>query len=69
MRIHRMDNKPRPMSWLPNRNGYLFIGVKHDGTRVNCKVIKVLDAYVIDVAPASEFQGWFPMPMGVGHGV
>lgn len=57
----------RPLAWLPNRE-HNFIGVKHDGTRVTCRVEvgpdglhRVADSMWIELA------GWLPMPMGAGR--
>lgn len=51
------------MSWLPNRDGYRFIGIKHDGTRHDCTVKLVLGVYVVDIAPVTQFKEWLPMPV------
>lgn len=64
MRIHRFDNKPRPMSWLPNKDGYRFIGVRADKSEVECRVEigpdglrRVADRMLLEIV------GWKPLPM------
>ena len=67
-----MDSKPRPMSWLPNREGYEFIGIKKDRTHVRCKVERGPDGlYRVADGMLIHLVGWFPLPLNSGttHGV
>lgn len=71
MRVHRMDNKPRPMSWLPNREGFRFIGVKKDGTHIECRVERGPDGlHRVADGMLIHLVGWFPLPLNSGttHG-
>ena len=34
------SRKAKPLAWLPNTAGYLFTGIKHDGSEVRCRVTK-----------------------------
>lgn len=64
MRIHRFDNAPRPLDWLPNRE-HAFMGVKHDNTQVVCRVVRQPDGtYAVADNLFPELKGWLPMPMG-----
>lgn len=64
MRIHRFDNAPRPMSWLPNREGYRFIAVFKDGTEAETCVERRKDGtYFIGDVSADDLKGWKPLPM------
>lgn len=71
MRVHRMDNLPRPMSWLPNREGYRFTAVFKDGTTAVCTVERRKDGtYFVGDASIDDMKGWFPLPLnsGTSHG-
>lgn len=48
-----------PLSWLPNQKNFLFIGVKFDGTDVQC-VIDQDDKglHFIVGANFKELKGW-----------
>lgn len=64
MRVHRMDNLPRPMSWLPNKEGYRFIAVFKDGTKAETCVHRRADGtHFIGDANISDLKGWFPLPL------
>ena len=50
----------KPLAWLPNRDGFKFIGVRDDGTTAQCEV-KRLDtgAHVVTgEAKFEELAGW-----------
>jgi hypothetical protein len=64
-----MDNLPRPLSWLPNTNGFRFLGVKRDGEKVECSLERWGDGVRIIGAERNELKGWFPRPMGDSRGV
>lgn len=57
----------RPLAWLPNNPGMLFLGVKHDGARVTCTVRQVDGLCRVDGAALADLAGWLPMPMGAGR--
>lgn len=66
MRVHRMDYLPRPLAWLPNRV-HNFMGVRHDGTQVVCRVELTEDGtYRIADNMRDQLKGWWPMPVGSG---
>jgi len=70
MRVHRFDNSPRPVSWLPNREGYRFIAVLKDGTRVETCVERRADGtHFIGDLSIEEMKGWLPLPMGRNDGI
>lgn len=71
MRVHRFDNKPRPLSWLPNREGYRFIAVFKDGTEAETCVEKRSDGtYFIGDASPADLKGWKPLSINrQPHGV
>jgi hypothetical protein len=44
---------------LPNRDGFKFTGVKHDGTFVQCNIVKGFNGYFISgEAKYGELKGW-----------
>lgn len=68
MRVHRFDNAPRPLSWLPNKEGFRFIGVRADKTEVEChvelgpdKLHRIADRMLL------ELIGWKPLPLKRGE--
>ena len=51
----------RPLANLPNHNGFKFIGIKKDGTCVDCHVTFDKAAGIHVVAGGAQFdelQGW-----------
>lgn len=69
MRVHRFDNAPRPLEWLPNTDGFAFLGVKRNGEQVECKLERWGSGVRIVGAERNELKGWKPRPMGVRGGV
>lgn len=69
MRVHRFDNAPRPMAWLPNRDGYRFTAVLKDGTEHEACVHRRADGthFVGDLS-LDELKGWRPLPINRGRG-
>ena len=51
---------PFPLAWLPNQHGYEFIGVKRDGSRVECRVEKRPDGlHTVAGGLFPDLVGWF----------
>jgi hypothetical protein len=46
------------LSWLPVHAGYAFIGVKRDGTKVDCLIERTPDGHRIFGAKLEELVGW-----------
>lgn len=69
MRIHRFDHKPRPLEWLPDTHGFVFIGVKRDDTQVECTIERRRDGCRIIGAERHELKGWKPRPIGARSAV
>lgn len=53
---------PFPLAWLPNVDGFEFVGVRRDGTRIPCRVGRGADGrYTIHGGLYAELVGWmFP---------
>lgn len=64
MRVHRFDNAPRPLEWLPNTDGFKFTGVKRNGDQVPCTLERWGDGVRINGAERNELKGWKPLPVG-----
>lgn len=64
MRVHRFDNAPRPMAWLPNRDGYRFIGITHEKKEIECVVEKGPDGlHRVADGKLMQLCGWRPLPI------
>ena len=56
----------RPLSELPNTEGFRFVGIRHDGSRVNCRQVREYDGVQLltgDVADGTRgdtLAGWEP---------
>lgn len=49
-----------PVRDLPNRAGFEFIGVDHDGKENVCRVVVWCGMHVIEGVRASTLKGWKP---------
>jgi hypothetical protein len=49
----------KPLAWLPNRDGFKFVGVKHDGTTAACEVKRLENgSHVVKGAIYEDLAGW-----------
>lgn len=70
MRVHRFDNAPRPLAWLPNREGFRFTGVRKDGTECPCMVMRHGGGmHFIQGADFIDLKGWKPLPVTQTQGM
>lgn len=49
-----------PLGWLPNRDGFRFVGIKHDGSTAVCTVVRdpATGMHRIAEGPVADFRGW-----------
>ncbi len=48
-----------PLAWLPNEVGFRFVGVRHDGSTLECTVIKDENGmHRIKEIAIAELIGW-----------
>lgn len=49
----------KPLMWLPNRDGFKFIGVKADGSTIPCEIQRLENGnHVIADGKRLEIVGW-----------
>ena len=64
------STKPMPLGWLPNEPGFRFIGVRRDGTAIECVVIAIMGLPTGErfhtVADYHDLIGWYRLPES-GH--
>ena len=47
-----------PLGWLPNQDGFKFIGIMKDGSERDCTVVKGPDGLHTTDAPYRDLRGW-----------
>jgi len=49
----------KSLAWLPNKNGFRFIGILRGGKEIECQVVKdVNGAHRVSGAPYKDLIGW-----------
>jgi hypothetical protein len=55
-----------PLAWIPNVEGFRFIGVRRDMTRIECHVVKDEQGlHRVNNGQFKELIGWFNLPREV----
>lgn len=56
-----MESKYFEKALIPNKDQYQFIGLKHDGAEIICKVVKLEGSYRLAGNAISAISAWRPM--------